>query len=102
MHLSPLLFIALDRLTTDIEVTISATGAVGVIESVDNATTCRVRVYETKELVTVQLRGIAAVPPEKKDIVKIMQGDFMDQVGSLIAIDGKFACENSECGRNGA
>jgi hypothetical protein len=85
-----LFHLALDRLTTDIEVIITATGAIGVIEAVENATTCRVRVYETKELVSAQIRSISAVPPEKKDIVKIMQGEFIDQIGSLIAIDGKF------------
>eukprot|EP01102_Stenamoeba_stenopodia_P011247 TRINITY_DN343_c0_g1_i3.p1 TRINITY_DN343_c0_g1~~TRINITY_DN343_c0_g1_i3.p1 ORF type:complete len:1028 (-),score=262.83 TRINITY_DN343_c0_g1_i3:62-3145(-) len=83
--------------STDIEVRIEndnfGNGAykdkVGVIKEVYPDNTCRVKLYDRNDIITLPGEYLSPVVPGKKDKIKVIRGDCKGNVGVLIGIDGR-------------
>ncbi|KAI8068046.1 hypothetical protein BC940DRAFT_256470 [Gongronella butleri] len=65
-------------------------GQVGAILSVNaSSRTCTVLLNDDQRRVDVRYNGIEPVRPIKKDNVKIIQGEYRGQLGSLIGVDSQ-------------
>ena len=63
-------------------------GQLGSIHSVDYDTRkCKINLSVNGKTVEVSFDDIEAIRPSKKDNVKIMYGQYRDELGSLIGVD---------------
>lgn len=59
----------------------------GLIKDIESSHQIIVKLYNG-ETVTIPSEFLTPVPPEKKDSVKIIGGEYKNQIGSLISVDG--------------
>ncbi|CAG8441162.1 6968_t:CDS:10 [Diversispora eburnea] len=60
----------------------------GVISSLESQTTCIVNLDDSQEQCFIDQQFLVPVPPQKKEKIKMIAGDFKGQLGILVGVDG--------------
>ncbi|RHZ46310.1 hypothetical protein Glove_627g17 [Diversispora epigaea] len=60
----------------------------GVISVLESPTACIVNLDESQDHCFIEQQFLAPVPPQKKEKIKMIAGDFKGQLGILVGVDG--------------